>query len=299
MKTKQDISALIEANTGVRVKKIKALGKGATASAVLIETDASPYKLAVKVSEHTDALKKERDMLCFLHGKAVSATPKVIFFFECEKTAFLGMTYIKGISGKSKLIPLVPDKKHLAQSILDALDGIQSVKNGTFGKYDSPKYSSWKDYYFDFFQQIYLFTMNKHAGGELSCTVMSAMDEISLRFDEIFSDCGKEACLCHGDFWMPNFIIDFKSSELKGILDPFDMLWAEPEYELFALTVGYGKSLHLYEKYKQRHKVSANCDLKVEIYALVNELHWFSVLDSIGIDYVEFRAKNVLKALCK
>ena len=49
-------------------------------------------------------------------------------------------------------------------------------------------------------------------------------------------------------------------------------MWAEPEYELFALTVGGSKKLKLYENYKSRIVPTEHCDLKVEMYALYNEL---------------------------
>ena len=76
------------------------------------------------------------------------------------------------------------------------------------------------------------------------------------------------ACLCHGDFRMPNLIIDFWKSELAGAVDPFDMLWAEPEYEIFCLTLGFGEKLKLFDEYKKRNSTSKYCDLKVELYVL-------------------------------
>lgn len=298
MKSKKEIALQIENSMGFKIKRIKLLGKGASGKAYLIKSDALPCKVAVvKVSEHVDALKKEKQMLEFLYERCANKVPNVYFFFCVDGRAFLGMRYIKGISGKSWLVSFVPNKKHLRESILDTLDSIQGIKGNGFGKYDSPEYKSWKAYYYDFFIKIYAFTKSKHKSGEVSSDVMRAIDEIHLHFDEIYNSPENESCLCHGDFWMPNFIIDFAKSEINGVLDPFDMLWAEKEYELFALTVGAGNRLRLYEGYKKRHMLSRYCDLKIEVYALVNELHWFDVLGSIDMKYIEFRAGNVLKAI--
>ena len=33
--------------------------------------------------------------------------------------------------------------------------------------------------------------------------------------------------LAHGDYWIPNFIVDNKTMSLKGIIDPFNVSWTE------------------------------------------------------------------------
>ena len=75
------------------------------------------------------------------------------------------------------------------------------------------------------------------------------------------------------------------------------MLWAEPEYEIFCLTLGFGKKLKLYDEYKKRNSTSKYCDLKVELYALCNELNWYILLGEMGHDYLLFRAKRLIKIM--
>ena len=96
---------------------------------------------------------------------------------------------------------------------------------------------------------------------------------------------------------MPNLIIDFWKSELAGAVDPFDMLWAEPEYEIFFLTLGFGEKRKLYDEYKKRNPTSKYCDLKVELYALCNELNWYILLGEMGHDYLLFRSKRLIKIM--
>ena len=103
--------------------------------------------------------------------------------------------------------------------------------------------------------------------------------------------------MTHGDYWMPNFIVDIENMSLKGVIDPFNVMWTEPEYELFTLTVGYGKNLHLYDIYKSKVKTSKNCDIKVELYALFNEFLWYMTLGKIGFGYLEYRSRRLLKAI--
>ena len=50
------------------------------------------------------------------------------------------------------------------------------------------------------------------------------------------------------------------------------------EYELFVLTVGYGKNLRFYDIYKSKVETTKYSDLKVELYALFIELYWYKTL---------------------
>lgn len=291
------IKSVVEKQMNTEVRQIRAVGKGASGSVYLIKITTEPYEIAVKMSKYYDAISKEKNMLDFLSPKVSYKVPKTYFLHQENDTVFFGMEYIKGMSGKSKFINFVPSRKHLRNSIIDALMNAQSVHNDKFGKYDNPVYDTWQEYYKDYFVDIYAFTKEKFEKNEIEPEIMEAVELINTNFDEIFSITNNIACLCHGDFWMPNLIIDFWKSELAGAVDPFDMLWAEPEYELFCLTLGFGEKLKLYEEYKKRNKTSKYCDLKVELYALCNELNWYILLGEMGHDYLMFRAKRLIKLM--
>ena len=70
-----------------------------------------------------------------------------------------------------------------------------------------------------------------------------------------------------------------------------------PEYELFCLTLGFGEKLKLYDEYKKRNITSEYCDLKVELYALSNELNWYILLGEMGHEYLLFRAKILIEKM--
>lgn len=291
------IKSVVENQMNTTASKIRAVGKGASGSVYLVKITTEPYEIAVKTSKFYDAICKEKDMLDFLSPKVSYKVPKTYFIYRENDTVYLGMDYIKGMSGKSKYLAFVPSRKRLRNSIIDALMNAQSVHNDKFGKYDKPVYDTWAEYYKDYFVDIYDFTKVKFEKNEIEAEIMEAVELINKNFDEIFSVANNTACLCHGDFWMPNLIIDFWKSKLAGAVDPFDMLWAEPEYEIFCLTLGFGKKLKLYDEYKKRNPTSKYCDLKVELYALCNELNWYILLGEMGHDYLMFRAKRLIKKM--
>lgn len=141
----------------------------------------------------------------------------------------------------------------------------------------------------------------------IPCTTIMKTDrkvwqavELSYKnFDRIFEKTNGQPTLIHGDYWMPNFIVDSKSMTLAGLVDSFHVMWAEPEYELFSLTVGAGKSLHLYEIYKKKAGVSELCDLKLELYALYSELLWYKKLGTISHNYLKMRSRRLMAQMKK
>ena len=66
---------------------------------------------------------------------------------------------------------------------------------------------------------------------------------------------------------------------------------------MFALTVGGSKKLKLYENYKSKVTPSKYCDLKVELYALYNELLWYKKLGAVSKGYLMYRSKRLLKQM--
>ena len=299
MNITENIESLISEHFNTRLTDIKEIGKGASGQVYCIHLSSAPYKIAVKLSKHYDLLQQEKEMLEYLKPRVAYQVPETYFIGQDGGVAFLVMEFISGISGNSKKMLLLPKKKHLVDNIINALTETQKTTSNKFGSYNNPEYNSWKEYYSAFFAKIYSFSKEQFNDGKLSKTVIEALELISENFDKVFKEDIKKSYLCHGDFWMCNMLIDFKKGELSAVLDPFNVIWAEPEYELFALTLGYGKMLKLYENYKSKCKVSEYCDLKIELYALCNELDWYMRLGSISHDYLEYRAERLKKEFKK
>lgn len=187
------------------------------------------------------------------------------------------------------------NKRKLANEIVENLIKIHSVRNDKYGPIDNAVYNSWYEYYENFAKEIVNFTNNS----DVSNTVRKAVNAAYEKLPKIIGNDKNNATLSHGDYWLPNFIIDTKNMSLKGVIDPFNVMWTEPEYESFTLTVGYGKNLHLYDIYKNKVKTSENCDIKIELYALFNELLWYKIIGKIGFGYLEYRSRRLLKAIEK
>ena len=289
----------ISKNLGYSTENISPLGKGASGSVYRVVCNNGTKEIAVKISQHPELMQQEFEMLSFLKNNTASKIPDVYYFDQTEETAIIAMEYINGISGTDKAIKFSFKKKHLAESIVDNLLVIQQTKNDKFGPYNNAIYDTWQEYYKTFAEEIYEFSLHKHFENELDATVMKAVKLSFENFDKIFCEKISPPTLIHGDYWLPNFIIDKKSMELLSVVDPFNIMWADPEYELFAMTVGYGKKLRLYEIYKNKVNVSKHCNIKLEMYALYSELLWYKKLGKVTHSYLKFRAKRLLKEMKK
>lgn len=293
------IQKIVEREMHTTVKSVTEIGNGATACAYLVEIDDKPYKIVVKAGKYTDLLCEEKKMLDFLNTKVSYKIPDTYFYMNDGEFAFLGMEFLEGINGGSKKVLHLKDKKHLSDNIIDCFENMQNIHNNKFGFYNNAVYDNWQEFYWDFFKATYDFALEKYNDEKMKKIVIDALKLIELNFDEIFKDVSKTPCISHGDFWVNNMIIDPEKCEVSGVFDPNNVAWVEPEYELFAITVGYGKNLKLYRNYKKRKSVSKYCDLKIELYALINELDWYKKLGFCPMDYLYYRSKRLIKQIKK
>ena len=294
------IKAIVEDKLNTTVINVSSVGNGATASCYCVEIADSPFRLIVKTSKHFELMCEEKHMNEFLREKVSFKIPETYFVINENSISYLGMEFIEGVSGRTLKYSQIKDKKHLANNIIDCFIDMQNVHNDKFGPFDNPTYYSWKEYYKEFFDKIYTFANDKYNKGELNKKIFKALNLIHINFDEIFDNAENTPCLSHGDFWTPNMIIDIEKSEITGVIDPFNTRFVEPEYELFCLTLGLGKKLKLYKNYKERVQVSKYCDLKVELYALCNEIDWWMRLGEIDtIKYIKMRSIKLIKQIKK
>lgn len=277
---------------------LQLLGQGATSCVYRFQCPEAP-PLAVKYSAHAALLQEEFDVLRFLHEQAPDFRQAAPRFLEtAENGAVMGMDYLPGTGADHiKLLALRPGHRRLADTITDNLIALHNVRGKAFGAYDRPAHSRWIDYYAPFAEEICTFAKAQHQAGRLQKRVADTVCAAYDCLDRIFADCSDVPALIHGDYWAPNLIVAPKTMEFLGAVDPFNVLWAEPEYELFALTLGAGKGLKLYENYKSKVPVSDTCDLKVELYALFSELLWYKKLGTISHQYLSFRAGRLQKGM--
>lgn len=287
------IKSIVQKKLSCEVIDFKIIGKGAIGSVYKVQLDKSPYYMALKISDYPKLMFDEYKRIKFISERVDCKLPKLYFVEERNGHGFLAMELIDGVEASIKSLVFKRNKKKLANDIVDTLIKIHTVHNEKYGPIYNAVYNSWFDYYSEFAMEIVEFTNNS----DVSDTVKEAVNLAYEKLYEIIGDDKDNATLTHGDYWMPNFIVDIKNMSLKGVIDPFNVMWTEPEYELFTLTVGYGKNLHLYDIYKSKVKTSKKCDIKVELYALFNELLWYKTLGKIGFGYLEYRSRRLLKAI--
>ncbi len=296
----ETIKAIVEKQLNTTVTNVSSVGNGATASCYCVEIVDFPFRLIVKTSKHFELMCEEKSMNEYLRKNVSFKIPETYFITKENNVSYLGMEFIDGASGRTLKLKHIKDKKHLANNIVDCFIDMQNVHNDKFGPFDNPTYYSWKEYYKEFFDKIYTFANDKYNKGELNKKIFKALNLIHINFDEIFDNAENTPCLSHGDFWTPNMIIDIEKSEITGVIDPFNTRFVEPEYELFCLTLGLGEKLKLYKRYKERVVTSKYCDLKIELYALCNEIDWWMRLGEIDtISYIKMRSKKLIKQVKK
>ena len=296
----KNIKSIVEEQLKTTVISIIPVGNGNTASCYCVSISDYPFKLIIKTSKYFELTCEEKKMNDFIRERVSFKVPETYFIAEKDSVSYLAMEYINGVSGRTLKTKQINDKKHLADNMLDCFINMQSVHNDKFGNFKNPIYNSWGKYYEDYFNKIYAFSVEKYNNGELNKVTIKALNLIKINFNEIFSNVEGVPSLSHGDFWTPNMIIDIEKSEIAGVIDPFNTRFVEPEYELFCLTLGLGEKLKLYSLYKDRVKTSKYCDLKVEIYALCNEIDWWMRLGEIDtISYIKMRSKKLIKQIKK
>lgn len=284
-------------NTEFTPIDISTVGKGASACVYKVNIEQEPYSLAVKYSSNAELLKQEYEQIKFINDRVDCKLPRLYHFGECGNgTAVMIMELFDGISADG-IKHIRKASKILPDMIVNNLLKIHTVHNDKFGPAENATYDTWYDYYSEFAGEIYDFVKQSYSENKISKKVFSAVELSYERLDKILGDCKGEPTLIHGDYWQPNFIVNPDTYELVGIIDPFNIMWAEPEYELFTLTVGGSKKLKLYENYKSRITPTKYCDLKVELYALYNELLWYKKLGSISHNYLLYRSKRLMKQM--
>ncbi len=291
------IKKIVEQQLNTSVISVLPLGSGDTATAYIVET--SKKRLVVKTGNHKQLLIEERKMLDFLQEKVSFKIPKTYFLYENDGIVYLGMEFIDGIAGASNKIKFIRNKKKLANNIIDCFEEMQNIHNDKFGFYNNAIYDTWQEFYRDFFNYIFKFAKEKYSENKIDKIVIDALKLTELNFNKIFEDVSKISCLSHGDFWVNNMIIDKKNSVVAGVFDPHNVAWVEPEYEIFCFDVGQSTVLKLYKCYKKRNEISKYCDLKIQVYALVNELDWYQSLGHISNQYINMRSKKLIKYIKK
>lgn len=293
---------LTEKHFNSKVLSYKKLGNGATGNVYKLELAEAPFAVALKISSDSELTKQESNYLTILSDKVKHGFPKVYFtVFDVPGQYAICMELFDGVSANSvkSSLKILFKGKIFADGAINALFELHKVTNNKFGPIDNAVFESWNDYYKPFAESVLSFAQKRAASGELAANVIIAMETAFSHYDEIFAEHIEKPALSHGDFWPPNLILNPKTMEFLGAVDPFNVMWADPEYDLFAMLAGKGKQYKLVETYKKKNRVSKHLYLKLEFYALFNEMDWYSKIGSKYDSFLIYKSKRLLSELKK
>lgn len=273
----KEIKKKIATHFGTELLSCDLVSKSFNGSVYKVALGTEPFSVAVKVSKDWRLMEKELKMLDFISQRVDIRLPKVYFSEIKEGLGFYAMEFFEGISAGNKafLKKSRAEKERFAEQAIDNLIKLQSVKNDKFGGIDDAKYDCWTDYYKPFAKSVLDFALEKAKEGAFPKKTCEIMAEAYGFFDRIFDESVGDAVLTHGDYWISNLIVAEKDMTLVGVVDPFNVMWADREYELLALPAGNGKKFKLLETYKAKVPTTEKCDLKVRFYVMFSETFWY------------------------
>ncbi len=299
---KAQIADAVKAD-GVKPNSVKYLGGGSFGRA--FKVDVGGKTLVVKAFLRDGLCAKEAAELKVLREHCPVKVPEVYFIRQKADGApfeYFGMELLEGRNSFTNFALLFKSRKQkqrFADAVCDALIELHSHTSPKFGDISAPQYDAWQDYYYPYAQKVMQRAEKLFATRRLKKYIYTAAKALWAKYDYIFGDEVKEACLIHGDMNVMN-IMTKKPFELVGFIDPLNSMYADREYELFQLQNLTGNAFKLYETYKSKYPVSPKCDIKCAFYALFHEIDCYirngSYSGFIMRSAVK-RAKAQLKAL--
>lgn len=296
----ENINAAIAKYMNCKVEQSILLGSGANGEVYKCVLSQEPKIIAVKVTNYSELLINEKNNIDTINSKIDIKLPKIYFCHIADDEInynILAMSYINGISADKVHWGLnFAKRKQFAKDVVNNLITLQSVQNDKYGAVNGEQFTNWIDYYKPFAKARLDYIIPLLQKGEFPKIVVDVLQIAYNNLDKILSDCGKPT-LIHGDYWIPNILVDKNNLQFVGCVDPFNVMWAESEYEVFAMILY--PQFGLYKQYKKCVKVSAMFDLKARVYSLFSEIYWYQQLGHGGLGFMTWVAKKLKKQLKK
>ena len=259
---------------------VKYLGGGSFGMAFGVEFE-DKRQIVVKFLRAKDMLEKEVFDLKLLGEYCPVKFPKVLFVRKADENIPVDCYAMETILGKSAFISSLSrlfiskrKKQEFADKVTSALHEVHTHTSEKFGDTLCPDCDTWLDYYKPFAQAVMDKAEEMYQSNEISQKIIMTMRDAWNKFDVIFSEEVKEACLIHGDLNLANIMVD-NEFQISGFIDPLNSAYADREYDLFQFDNLMGKRFALRKTYIKKYGVSKNCDLKCAFYGLWNEVYCY------------------------
>lgn len=263
-------------NTDKTVKLVKYMGGGSFGKAVKV-TFEDKESVVIKFLRAEGMLEKEAGDLTLLGKKCSVKMPAVLFVRHKDEDVpadCYAMEYIEGkpmIYDSALYFASKKKRRAIAEKITEGLHSLHECKSAKFGDISNPDCDSWTEFYKPFAEQILVKAKELADKGEIKKDIVDTMQRAWEKFDIIFEEEVKDACLIHGDLNVVNIMVD-KSHNLKAFIDPLNSCYADREYDLFQFYNLTGKRFSLGEVYAEKYGVSKRFYDKMAFYGLFNEV---------------------------
>ena len=257
----------------------KYIGGGSFGRAVEVKFDDGDEKI-FKFLCARGMLEKEIFDLNLLKKNCSVKMPSVIFAVEQGggiPVDFYCMEKIEGrpaftdqglfFGGKKK-------RAEFAREVTEGLSSIHSAVSPEFGDTMRPTFSSWRECYGEFAEEVLAEAVKLVSAGELPARITDVMRSAWARFDDIFATEPDKAVLIHGDLNVLNIMVD-GAHRVSGFIDPLNSMYADREYDLFQFRNLTGKRFRLAETYFENYGASDMSEAKLAFYGLWNEVYCF------------------------
>ncbi len=288
MEIKKALSGVVKAAFDAQLTEFSQIG-GGVAGGMVYRTvlDKSPFVVAIKTTKDKDLLEKECKYIKYIQQYADIKLPEIYFDTTIDNQYFVVMEYFDGVNCLSDYVLEASEenRKKVAGEIADNIIKLQSVKGEKYGDLLSPEFDDWHDYYKPFVKMVKREADVLQKEGYITKHILDYVNKAYENYDVIFDEPVSKPTIIHGDYWAGNLIVN-KDFELIGVLDPFNSIWGDSEYELFALNAVHNGKIPILEAYMSKQSVSEKFMLKNYFYLLFSETFWVTKLHHDNIAYL-------------
>lgn len=295
MELKKVLSQIIKAAFDADLIEYCQIGGGVAGGMVYrVKLNKKPFVVAVKTTKDKELLKKECEYIRYIQQYADIKLPEIYYDLTVDDEYFVVMKHFDGVNCLSDYVLEASEenRKKVAREIADNIIKLQAVKGEKYGDLLSPEFENWHDYYRPFAKSVVSEAEELQKQGYITKHILDYLYKAYENYDAIFDEPVGKPTIIHGDYWAANILVN-KNYEIVGVLDPFNSMWGDSEYELFALNAAHNGKIPVLEAFMSRQSVSQKFMLKNYFYFFFSEVYWVVKLHHDNNEYLNEIIRNL------